>query len=379
MSIIKDISMYQVRIGLEKWLWIAIETVDGHIGWGEASDSGNDDLVANLITQMASPMLGSDVHTVHKLIKKVGRSAFPIPSTNRFSSTAVSVVDQAIWDLKAQIMGIPLFVAIGSDMDGPIPLYANLNRALREERSPEAYGESAVSACRAGFDIVKCTPFDEVMPWNIQPNLAPGLERLRSVLEVVPLSNVAIDCHARFHPAILAQLLHEFPVNSRPYWIEDPTPGSYRQWDVPVVERYPEIRWAGGESANSLNEALGYMERPWLNIIMPDVKHMGGVSGVRTLMEVAEAKDFWVSCHNPSGPIATAVSAHLATIPIHAVPLEYPWGQQNIRRGSTIPEEPVRDGAYHLSLESGIGLAPNPDFLKEYGSRWRSGSWESIS
>lgn len=375
---IKHLSIYRVTIGLEQWLWLAIETADNRVGWGDASDSGDDSIVAHLIEQYAPQLIGCDINLANKMLTMDKASSYPAQSTNRFSSTAVSAIDQAIWDLRAQTMRVPLFAAIGSSMDGPIPLYANLNRALKDERSPAAFAESATSAWRAGFRVVKCTPFDEVTPYDIHSNIGPGLERLRSVLNIIPLANVAIDCHGRFHAVTLSQLLTELPHDTTPYWIEDPLAASDHYHTADVLVKHPEVRWAGGETANSVDEALRWMERPWLSIIMPDVKHMGGVSGVRTVMMVAGARGLWASCHNPSSPISTAISAHLSTIPLYPVPLEYPWGHQNIRQGATIPAEPIWDGAYHLSEEPGIGVAPNPEFLNEYGQRWRAGSWEPI-
>jgi galactonate dehydratase len=162
-----------------------------------------------------------------------------------------------------------------------------------------------------------------------------------------------------------------------PYWIED----VFQLTDQSALDvfrnRFPHIHWVAGETALRVSELLERIHGGGLDVIMPDVKHIGGVSAVKTLIPLAEAKGIRVSLHNPSGPISTAFSAHLSALCQLSAPLEFPWEVTAVRSDSTFPQEPVRDGKYHLSPERpGIGLQPADHFLSEFGKLWTSGSWK---
>lgn len=224
---------------------------------------------------------------------------------------------------------------------------------------------------------VKCTPFDELIPYVYQADLQPAIARLEALTGSVPWSSVAIDCHQRFNRSSLA-LFMEYLQKKQviPYWIEDVFPIA-DQLNLDVFRnRYPHIHWVAGETALRDLELLERIMAGDLDVIMPDVKHIGGVSAVKTLIPIAEAKGIWVSLHNPSGPISAAFSAHLSALCRLSAPLEFPWEVTPVRNHSTFPQEPVWDGKYHLSPERpGIGLQPADHFLSEYGKLWTSGSW----
>lgn len=373
--VIRDMTIYRVEVSSEHWLWVSISTSDGYTGWGDASDSGDDEVAAHILKRFSSQLLGRDPWAT-RISSRSLQQLPPFQRPNRWESTAASAIDQALWDLKAQFMGVPLGVAIGGPRVSSIPLYANLNRALKVDRSPEKYAQSAVEAIHEGFSVVKCTPFDEVNPYDVIPNLDPGLERLGAVLRKIPLSRIAIDCHARFHPSTVPELLRSLPKNERPYWIEDPVSQQFWGQAKDVLDN--TIRWAAGETANSVSESLSWISPPGVSVLMPDVKHVGGVTAVESVMKVAGEQGVWVSCHNPSSPIATAISAHLSVLSL-GIPLEYPWGHATWRKNATTPAEPVWDGIYHLSCTPGIGLAPKPEFLQENGKEWDSGAWIPVT
>lgn len=374
---IKSVDVYRVQPPGDTWVWVAIQTEDGLTGWGEISNSGNDEAAAEIVIDASTSLVNQDPRRILELTVSAREWKFPVPLTGRITATAWSGIDQALWDLTAQSYGLPLYHLLGAYGRDEIPLYANLNRGLRNNRAPEALAARGKSALENGFDIVKYAPFDEITPQVYQPDLQPAITRLEALAGSVPWSRIAIDCHQRFNRSSFTRFMEYLQEKQvTPYWIEDVFPVADRLNLAVFRNRYPHIYWVAGETALRVSELLDVIGDGGLDVIMPDVKHIGGVSAVKALIPIAEAKRVWVSLHNPSGPVSTAFSAHLSALSQLTVPLEFPWEVTAVRSSSTFPQEPVRDGKYHLSPERpGIGLQPTNDFLSEYGKRWKSGSW----
>ena len=67
-----------------------------------------------------------------------------------------------------------------------------------------------------------------------------------------------------------------------------------------------EIFWGGSRFAE-------IRQHRWADVIMPDVKHVGGFGPLLDVMR-ASSGAIEVSPHNPAGPISTAASLHAAAI-----------------------------------------------------------------
>lgn len=374
---IAKIEVYRVRTSRETWLWLSISTEDGFIGWGEFSQSGNDEATAQVVQSLSSQLVGKDPRNLLDCTADYANWHFPPTRENRYVTTAWSGIDQALWDLRAQCFNLPLYQLLGGQADQPIALYANINRELNRNRgrSPEAHADCGQQALKQGFTFVKCAPFDEVTPTASLESINPGLERLEALVEKIPTDRLAIDCHQRFHRRTLAAFLSTFLEQGNPFWIEDPV-ASAKEFRC-ARERYPELQWAGGETTSGIPILVNQMQQQAYDVLMPDVKHCGGVSTLKTLIPLAEAMGRKISLHNPSGPISTAFSAHLTTLCRHPLPLEFGWEPTNERANCVSPAEPQLKGKYHLSDRPGIGVKPNPDFLQDCGQLWRQDCWKT--
>ena len=59
-------------------------------------------------------------------------------------------------------------------------------------------------------------------------------------------------------------------------------------------------------------------EQRAVDVVMPDVKHCGGLTEARRIAAIADLYGVAVSPHNPSGPVATAASVHNPMAPANA-------------------------------------------------------------
>jgi galactonate dehydratase len=351
------------------WIFVALTDDAGHVGYGEASHSGDD---AATIALLEGPLPGQiqthewdDPATAWGILD----AAAPTDTPRRVAATAASAVEQALWDLRAQRegVGLPRLLAEQSPNSTAapmVPLYANINRAT-VDRSPDGFAANAARAVHEGFRIVKLAPFDEVT-YDTAPavrrRLAErGLERVAAVRAAVgPETRVLVDCHWRFDvPSALAvaRSLADLGVG----WLEDPVPYEDGPDGILAVRRAARMPVATGERLIGAASFVPFLDAHAADFYLPDVKHIGGIGELLTLARLSAGRGVQITPHNPSGPISTLASATvLASVP-HAAPLEFAWGEAAWRPTVLDPPERIEGGALVLPIDRpGLGarLAP---------------------
>jgi len=359
---------------------IGLETSEGVVGWGDVTGSCDEPGLLAVLEEMKDYMVGKDALLINECTSPLRKWSYPHLDTIRAQATALSGIDQALWDAMAKHYKLPLYKLYGADGRTRIPLYANLNKALRNNRSMEKMAEHAKSARALGFRMVKVTPFDEITPMQTEEDMDRAFERIEAVTSVVPVKDIAIDCHQRFVRVTLARMVDRLLDNvGMPYWIEDPVAAS----DIEVVrimtESHPDIRWATGEEALTMRGLLRMGQDGCYDVLIPDVKYVGGPSVLKSAIPALEAMGRQVSLHNPNGIIATAHSAHLMALCEHPTPMEFPFAAVPDRDLLSGGGEVIKDGWYQFTGESGIGVSLAEDVMKEYACRFVNGKWVSFA
>ena len=348
----------------EGWVFVRVHTDEGLVGLGEASHGGNALVQAYLEHRLRRELVGRDPLQIEPLVTEMLARA-----SGRAAATAVSAVEQALCDLWGQALGRPIWGLLGGRHRDHVVLYANVNRATFD-RSPAGFAESARRAAADGFRAVKCAPFDDVhyrypdRAANLQ-GIATGVARVVAIREAIgPDVRLMVDCHSRFDVPTAIKVAQELaPLNLT--WLEEPVPDC----DLDGLERVRErggMPIAGGES---LIGRVGFWEtvrRRTLDVIMPDVKHTGGVLELRKIAAMAEACRLSVSPHNPSGPISTLASVHVCAAIPNFLTLEFPWGETPWRGELLTPREVVADGAIAVPERPGLGFTLNEEVVRAH-------------
>ena len=373
---IQTIQIIRLSLPTDQWDLIIIDTDDGRRGWGEISSSMNIYGVAYAVELLSPLLLGKDPSCVESLTAEMERWEYPSKVSLRCFRTAISGLNQALWDLYAKELGIPLHSLYGASDRKSVKLYANLNKALRKDRRAELQGSAAEKALNEGFSFVKCTPFDEIDPTKWEFDDAKAFEKLNAVMSNVPVGRVAIDCHQRFRRCSLAQTIEKIlSLYGNPFWIEDTV--QINDWESQriVTQKFPQIMFAAGEDALNIKQIMNIATSGTYDVIMPDVKYIGGPSVIKSIIPVIEAMASHVSLHNPNGIIATAHSAHLTAIAKYGTPLEFPFGAVPERSELSDTPEVITNGTYVFNTLPGIGIGINDAALKTFGSVLSQGKW----
>lgn len=373
---ITGVDVLKLKLPTDCWIMIRVNTDKGLQGWGEITGSCDDNGTAGLLMELGEYLMGKDPLSMKECRQCFEQWRYPVTRTIRTYATAFSGLDQALWDLTAKYYGMPLYKLYGASGKKKIPLYANLNKALWGKRLPEDLRMNGRKAKAAGFSIVKCTPFDEINPSQADNSLEKGMERIQALTEEVSIEAIAIDCHQRFERYTLSRMVDQILERyGMPYWIEDPVSVEKDNALKFVVGSRPSVRWAAGEDALDIPSIMRIAESESYEILMPDVKYIGGPTVIKALIPVLEGMGHKITLHNPNGIIATAHSAHLSALCSSTLPMEFPFGAVAEREILSEPRELIENGYYKFNDDPGIGVKISEDALQHYGERYRNGCW----
>jgi galactonate dehydratase len=347
-----------------EWVFVLVRSDDGLAGYGEGTHSGDDAALATLIRDDLGPVLierSRSRGTVQNLTAGLLDTlrAAGDPRHSRVLATAASAVEQALWDLAARATGRPLHQALGGQLAAePVALYATLNRGIFD-RTPEGFARAARLAVSEGFHAVKCAPFDGVIRGG-EPGAARraaielGIERAAAVREAIGDGvELMIDCHGRFTEPEAIEVAARL-AGLRLRWLEEPVPFEPDPAPLARVRRASPVPIAAGELMFGVEAFRPLLDAGAADVLMPDVKHCGGLAVAREIAALAARYGVAIAPHNPSGPISTLASAHLCAALSNAPLLEYAWGEVPWRATLLEPAEAIDRG--QLALPPGPGL-----------------------
>ncbi|MEP3438796.1 MAG: mandelate racemase/muconate lactonizing enzyme family protein [Hoeflea sp.] len=354
------------------WSFVEIATDDGLVGTGEATVNGSADDLKKAAWAMQDILKGRPASQI------TVAAATAAGSLDGFTGRAMSCAsEQALWDIAAQRAGRPLYDLLGGAVRQRIPMYANINRAPRE-RTPQAFAQAARKAVDAGYRYIKMAPFDEVDvrqdPAGCVTSMQPGLDRLAAVQQIIGgEAQLMVDAHWRFDAASAMRLIAA-AAELGLVWVECPIPET-----AAAIETIRRLRaeanrrgmWlAGCERETSLANLLPYLQGGCYDVVMPDVKYVGGVTALLASVRLAAAFGARVAPHNPTGPVCHMASLHVSA----AAPqdgflmLEHQLGESPLFfdavTGSVPAATGLSQGTCDLPSGPGLGVALREEFCR---------------
>ncbi|MDE2924483.1 MAG: mandelate racemase/muconate lactonizing enzyme family protein [Acidobacteriota bacterium] len=346
------------------WMFVHLHTNLGLSGLGECSLGRRRELPA--LNEAFEAARGRSPFAI-EAYRAAGRER--AAAGDIFEATAFSAIEQGLWDLVGKAVDAPVHLLTGGGLRDRLPAYANINRATRE-RTPEGFAANARAAVEDGFTAIKAAPFDgfpalDAPAADVASAADLGVACVEAIREAVGSDvDILIDCHSFFDVDLAVDVARRLePQNLA--WYEEPVPPTDVAATV-AIERAIEQRMAGGEFLFGI-EGFGPLCREQaVDVIMPDVKHCGGLLEARKIAAVAELDGIAVSPHNPSGPVATAASAQLcAGLPNFEI-LEMQWGEAAWRGDLIEPPERFENGSIAVPDGPGLGVELNDAVAREH-------------
>ena len=124
-----------------RWLFLKIHTDAGIIGWGEPIVEGRAKTTAQAVDEIAPYLVGKDPRRVVHHWQAIYRHAFyrggPV------LTSALSGVEQALWDIKAKALGVPIYEMLGGPTRDRVRVYAHVGNDPDTLREKKAQGFTA--------------------------------------------------------------------------------------------------------------------------------------------------------------------------------------------------------------------------------------------
>jgi len=340
-----------------RWLFLKVHTDAGLVGLGEPITEGRPHTCAAAVQEIAPYLVGQDPRRVVHHWQAIYRHAFyrggPI------LTSALSGVDQALWDIKGKALGVPVYELLGGPTRDRVRVYAHA-------RTPEAVRQKKAE----GFTAFKTGPFKERPARFIEPPSFVKLvgEKFAELREVAgPDADIGIDFHGAISPATAKLLIKELEPH-QPMFVEEPV--QCQNVDVMAeIARGTHLPIATGERIFTKWGFREILEKGAAVVLQPDLCHAGGITECRLIAGMAEAYYASIAPHNPLGPISLAAGVQLAaSIPNFLC-------QEQVSLGEGYLKQPfvVREGYLELPKGPGLGIELDEDALADkIGHDWQN-------
>lgn len=371
MSTITRIDTFRVP---PRWLFVRVETADGAVGWGEASLEGHAEAVEGAFAALRDRFLGSDDARIEDIWQTAYRLGFYRGGPVLMS--ALSGLDQALWDLKGKRLGVPVWQLLGGRVRDRVPVYAWIGGDR-----PGEVEEAGRTRLAQGFTAVKMNATED-LDWLASPrDLDATLDRVASV-KALGL-DVGLDFHGRVHKPMARQLIAALePL--RPLFIEEPLLSEHPEAIAQIAQLTP-LPIALGERLFSRWDFKPFLEAASIDIAQPDLSHAGGLSECRRIAALCETYDVAIAPHCPLGPLALAACMQLAlTTPNFAIQemslgIHYNTDGHDLLTYLRNPQVfDVRDGMVEALDGPGLGVDIDEDKVREAARTphaWRNPVW----
>ena len=340
------------------WLIVRVLTDAGITGIGDPSHSGRNDPAIAKLKEYGEFMAGRTIWEIETLREHAHAQ---YPEGRRAVSCALSGIEQALYDIQGKALGVPCWALFGGKLRDEVRNYANINRGTIT-RTPEGFVEKAQSGLDAGFTAFKMASFDG-MPRNgtaaeIEAHTQLGLDCIAAVRELIgPERDLLVDAHSNFGDRTrgLDILKRIEPFNL--YWWEE------MARDVELLAElnsHATMPTAGGEGLFGVRESFEYCKHDPVDILMPDVKYVGGMLELKKVAAMAEGAGMTCAPHGPASPVGNMAAAHVCvTMPNFEI-LEFSQGDAPWRAELVEPPEPLTEGGMlQVSDRPGLGYELN--------------------
>lgn len=329
-----------------RWLFLKLHTDEGLVGLGEPILEGRALTCAQAVAELEPYLLGKDPRRVVHHWQAMYRHAFyrggPI------LTSALSGVEQALWDLAGKAAGMPVYAMLGGPLRDRIRVYRGTGGA-----TPEAAAKAVRERVEEGFTAIK-TGVAGGRPARIVETPAfvdQVVETFAAMREAGGKGlDIAIDFHGAISPQTAALLIHALEPY-QPMFVEEPIQCQDAE-GLAELARKTHLPIAAGERIFTKWGFREILERRAATILQPDISHAGGIFEGRMIAGMAESYYAAIAPHCPLGPIALAASIQLdAAIPNFLVQEHTTLGQGYLKQPFVF-----REGFVELPRGPGLGI-----------------------
>ena len=359
---ITSVTTRVVNAEMRNWVFVRVETdQSGLYGWGEATLEWKTRAVAGAVEDLVPLLLGRDPRDIEQLVRVMKKQSFW--RLGVIGMSAVSGIELALWDILGKSLGVPLWRLLGGKVRDRVKVYTHLGlgdmRAVYETLDAEPLVQRAREVADKGYRAFKAV----FIPYTNYTASLPEIDKVARMMEALREAvgssiDIMIDFHGRTASVAAALAYIEAIAPGHPLFIEEPLPPG----DTPglsAVAAKSRVPIATGERLIDRFEFDDIFRSRAVDIVQPDICHVGGLMEAKKIAAMAEAASIGVAPHNPLGPIAGVAALHFAvSTPNHVIQEEMvgavPWYFD-------VVQGPIRmvDGHWQIPELPGLGIEVN--------------------
>ena len=339
---------------------VKITTDNGLVGWGETTLEGRPKSTVAAVEEIAEYLIGKDPLRIEHHWQHIYRSAFFRGGVVRM--TALSGLDQALWDIAGKHYGVPVYKLLGGEVRDRIRVYAHWGiRDLTDEGKARSKERLDYLQRKGGYKAFKGGPGGKWRAHEPPAVIDRFVESAYLMREWVgPDVELCFDFHGKMTPGLAIEVCNELK-GMRPMFVEEPVPQENVD-ALKLVSDHVPFPIATGERLLTRWGFREILEKQAVSLIQPDTSHVGGITELKKVANMAEVYYVHILPHCAIGPVALTASMHVdAVVPNFLVQEQIDQGL-----GEGLLKEPwqVIDGHIELPTRPGLGIEIDERVLK---------------
>lgn len=321
---VAEVKIYVVDTKAMRQVIAEVITDEEYTGVGEASVGFGTGCyaAAAMIRELAEThLLGKNPENINAVWSEFYYSTFWGKGAGVIFYSAVSALEQALWDIKGKVLGVPVYQLLGGACNTQLKVYANgWSEGVCEKA--QDFARRAVKVAEDGYDAMKLYPLsiiDSVRHLNVHHvNRNLSKESVEKSIQAVAKTrralgndtDILVDVTAEGTPADMIRIADAI-AQYHPGWYEEATD----PFDIDAlteIRKNVSIPLAAGERMYTRYGFKRLIEKRMVDIVQPDPGTCGGLMEAFRIASMAEAYQIRFAPHNCGGPVLTAAAIQLA-------------------------------------------------------------------
>jgi L-alanine-DL-glutamate epimerase-like enolase superfamily enzyme len=336
---------------------VRVQTEGGMTGWGEAHHGRCPGAIARLVdTTLRELALGRDALDVVGVWEHVYIKQLASHGVGAAASMALSGLDCALWDIRAQAAGWPLYRLLGG-ASKPIKAYAG--GISLGWQAPESLADEARRLVDQGSRALKL---------RLGDTPARDAARARAVRRAVgPDIDILLDANTGYTVEDLRKVMPAFE-EIQAGWLEEPFPPHDRH-SYAQGAALGKVPFAAGENHFTRFDFNTLIEDGNVRFLQPDLSKTGGVTEAMRIATLGSARKLTFNPHTSTTAPNMAVTIHALCAAEQPGYFEADVTELNPFRdelGGVAPYALDADGCVRPREAVSIGLTIDEAFLKAH-------------
>lgn len=338
-----------------------VETDAGITGIGETYAGVYAPEVAASIIELFKPLIVGQDPTRPEAVFRNAYHATSYFGRTGLSVMVLSAIENALWDILGQSLGVPVHTLLGGAVHEDLPVYGSGGPFIM---SVEELVAQAAAVRRRGLRGFKM----RVSFFRYQPEAEA--ERVAAARQALgPELALAIDAvqNHNLNPWSVKQAARMLRI-LEPYdlaWAEEMLP-PFDPQPYAELRRSTATPISGGEGITTAVQFEQWLRAEAFDLAQPDATIIGGIGEARRACMAAAARGVPVAVHVWGSAATLAANIHLAVATPNCVWVEHPVLGNPLESELFVEPLVIRDGRVQPPMTPGLGIRLTPELREKY-------------